>query len=381
METTKYKKLSLPTKKAVTTRPILEALTPASRMLAELKGAARGLPNPGILIDTLVLQEALASSEIENVVTTQDEAFRANPREDVGSPEAKEVARYSQAMRHGYERWREIGGISENVLVEMFRILKQRGDGYRTTGGTVLRNEQTGETVYEPPQEPQEIVSRMRELERLINEHDSYDADPLIKMALIHHQFESVHPFPDGNGRIGRILNVLYLTSVGLLDLPILYLSRAINDTKPDYYRLLQAVREQEAWEEWVLYLLRAVTVTAASTLQLLGKIDQLMRNTKHRMREELPKVYTQGLLNSLFRHPYTRVDYLADDISRGPQTASAYLKKLVAKGFLEEKKYGRRNYYINKPLVRLLLEVSADDARNAAAAPGAAGQKGAKAL
>jgi len=351
-----------PARHLISTVPVLTALAESRAAVGELRGMAKSLPNQGILIDTLFLQEALASSEIENIVTTQDEAFKAGLFAETGTVEAKEVARYRNAMRQGYDLWCRNGFISENMLITMFRILKKRSDGYRTTPGTVLRNELTGEIIYTPPQDVQEIVAHMRALEAFINDNGQDDIDPLIKMALIHHQFESIHPFPDGNGRIGRILNVLYLTHVGLLDAPILYLSRSINRTKPDYYRLLQTVRDQGIWEDWIIYMLGAVAETARSTLNLIDRMRELMLETKYRLRRELPKIYSQDLLNNLFRHPYTRIDYLHRDLPYGRQTARKYLKQLTAAGFVRELKEGRNNYYINQPLVDLFLKVSAQD-------------------
>ncbi len=342
------------------TEAILKSLVPAHRALGELKGAATGLPNQGILINTLFLQEALASSEIENIVTTQDEVFRVG-FDDTGSVEAKEVARYLDTLRLGYDTWRTNKFISENMIIDMYRMLKQRNDGYRQISGTVLRNEQTGEDIYSPPQNQQDIIGYMRDLEIFIN-NDSDGLDRLVKMALIHHQFESIHPFHDGNGRIGRILNVLYLTHAGLLNAPILYLSRAINHTKHDYYRLLQAVRNDGAWEEWIIYMLNAVARTATSTLHLVSKIRKEMATTKHRLRSELPKIYSQDLLNNLFRHPCTRIEYLDRELKKSRQTARSYLKQLAERGFVEEMKTGRNNYYVNRPLVDLLLDVGDND-------------------
>ena len=345
------------------TVPVLKALANARAHLAELKGTATSLPNQGILIDTLFLQEALASSEIENIVTTQDEVFRVGLFSKEGSVEAKEVARYRDAMRLGYEALQKNGFISENMMVDMFQLLKQRTDGYRKVPGTVVRNMQTGETVHTPPQELKEIEESMGKLANLINDELEWgahsDTHPLIKMALLHHQFESIHPFHDGNGRIGRILNVLYLTYKGLLDAPILYLSRGINRTKPDYYRLLQAVREREAWEEWVIYILDAVTETSSSTLGFITGIRDMVAESKKRMRNDLPKIYSHDLLNNLFRYPYTRIDYVANDLRVERQTARKYLRELAKHNFVDEVKSGRNNYYINRELVNLLMGVS----------------------
>ena len=349
----------------VETVPVLKALAPAHRYLAELKGAAQSIPNQGILIDTLALQEAKASSEIENIVTTQDELFRAKLFPDgPASPDAKEVARYCEALTAGFQFMHAKGGLlTNNALIDMFRTLEQRDDGFRRTPGTALKNEQTGEIVYVPPQRPDEIIRHMGALEAFINTDELSDLDPLIKMALVHHQFESIHPFPDGNGRIGRIINVLYLTRSGLLSIPILYLSRYITQNKGDYYCLLQAIRDSDGaaqdWEAWVLYMLAAVTESAKLSLAIVTDLKALMQDTKARLRNDLPKVYSQDLLNNLFRHPYTRIEYVMRDLDKSRPTATKYLEQLVDAGFLEKHVSGRDNYYINTPLVQMFLRVS----------------------
>lgn len=241
----------------------------------------------------------------------------------------------------------------------MFRLLKDRSDGFRITPGTALKNEQTGELVFVPPQDAREIVANMTALEKFINDDELCPLDPLIKMALIHHQLESIHPFPDGNGRIGRILNVLYLTRTGLLDIPVLYLSRFITRNKADYYRHLQAVRDTGAWEDWVVYMLEAVAETSATTVEIVAGIRDQMANVKHRMRAELPKIYSQELLNNLFRHPYTRIEYLQSDLGVSRQTAAKYLDTLTEHGFVEKHRSGKSNYFINVALVKLFLDVS----------------------
>jgi len=358
-----YKLPPLPPAVDLETVAVLKALATANRALAELKGRATAIPNQGILIDTLALQEAKASSEIENIVTTQDELFQADLfPEAPGSPAAKEVARYRDAVKLGFNRMRAADGIiSNNMLVEMFRLLKEREDGFRRTPGTALKNDHTGDLVYVPPQDGVEILALMAALERFINDDDACTLDPLIKMALIHHQFESIHPFPDGNGRIGRILNVLYLSRTGLLEIPILYLSRHITRTKGEYYRLLQAVRDTngapDAWEEWVLYILHAVAETAKATLALVDGIRQQMADVKKRMRDELPKLYSQDLLNNLFRHPYTRIDYVVQDLGVTRQTAAKHLDTLAKAGFVLKHTAGKHNYYINTDLVRLFMD------------------------
>lgn len=342
---------------------VLKALAMANRALAELKGRAAVIPNQGILIDTLALQEAKASSEVENIVTTQDELFQADLfPEGPGSAAAKEVALYRDALKLGHDRLRASGGnITNNTLIEMFQLLKRRNEGFRSTPGTVLRHDSTGEVVYVPPQDARQIAQHMSELERFINVDGMSNLDPLIKMALIHHQFESIHPFSDGNGRIGRILNVLYLTRSGLLEIPVLYLSRHITRTKADYYRLLQAVRNEGAWEDWTIYMLEAVAGTALTTLAIVEGIRSQMSDVKRRMRDELPRLYSQDLLNNLFRHPYTRIEFVVKDLGVTRQTAARYLDTLSERGFVRKHQAGRSNYYINTNLIRLFLDVSGD--------------------
>lgn len=353
----------LPPRVDLETVPVLKALATATRRLAELKGRATAIPNQRILIDTLTLQEARASSEIENIVTTQDELFRAGMEPNgAGSPAAKEVARYREALYLGTRRLREKQGVLSNqTLIEMFRVLKQSGAGFRTVPGTVVQNQATGEVVHTPPQDAQEVQNHMNALERFVNDDALSPLDPLIKMALIHHQFETIHPFYDGNGRIGRILNVLYLTRTGLLDLPILYLSRHLTRTKANYYRLLQAVRTEGAWEEWVLYMLLAVAETAQVTLRLVDGIQRQMASVKHRMRTDLPALYSQDLLNNLFRHPYTRTAFVQAELNVSRATAAKYLDRLAHNGFVQKVRAGRNNYYVHTNLVALFVEASGE--------------------
>lgn len=359
---------ALPLKADLETKAILKELSRAHRYLAELKGRAAAIPNQGILIDTLSLQEAKASSEIENIVTTQDEIFQTSLFPDnPASPAAKEVALYRDALRCGYENLIQTQGlITNNSLIDMFQVLKRTTGGFRRTPGTALKNDQSGDIVYVPPQDGGRVQDSMGELEKYINEDSQEGLDPLIKMAVIHHQFESIHPFPDGNGRIGRILNVLYLTKHRLLDIPILYLSRFITQNKGEYYALLQSVRDEDAWEAWVLYMLRAVGDTAIETLALVESIRQIMADYKSRIRHDLPKIYSQDLLNNLFRHPYTRIDFVERDLGVVRQTAARYLEQLTEAGFLSKHSAGRSNYYVNGPLVALFNErenIRAEDA------------------
>lgn len=352
---------ALPPRDDLETPDVLRLAALAHRRLAEVKGKAFSIPNQAILIDTLSLQEAKASSEIENIVTTQDELFQLSFfANETSSPAAKEVADYRDALKRGFDSLkRNQGLLTNNSIVEMFQVLKRTTGGFRSTPGTALRNEGTGELVYVPPQDPSQIIEHMSALERFINEDQASALDPLVKMALIHHQFESIHPFSDSNGRIGRIVNVLYLTRVGLLDIPILYLSRYITSHKADYYRLLQKVRDDGSWEPWLLYMLRAVAETSERTLELIEGMRSLMADYKRRLREEPSVRYSQDLLNNLFRHPYTRIEFMQADLGVTRQTAAKYLDQLAAAGFVEKHQKGRSNYYINTPLVALLTRVS----------------------
>jgi Fic family protein len=351
----------LPPVSDVETKPVLKALALAHRHLAELKGRAASIPNPGILIGTLSLQEAKASSEIENIVTTQDELFRTDLFADgPQSAAAKEVALYRDALSLGFHKLQQDHGLlTNNLIINMFRMLKGHGGGFRQTPGTALKNDSTGEVVYIPPQDGTEIITHMTALERFINDADTSELDPLIRMALIHHQFESIHPFPDGNGRIGRIINVLYLVKEELLDSPILYLSRYITANKVGYYRELQAVRDTGNWQPWLLYMLEAIAESSQNSLKLIEGIRALMSDYKTRIRSGHERIYSQDLLNNIFRHPYTRIEYVADDLNVSRQTAAKYLEQLSVSGLLERQVAGRNKYYINRPLVELFLQVS----------------------
>lgn len=342
------------------TPAILKKLASASRQLAELKGIAAAIPNQGILINTLGLQEAKASSEIENIVTTHDELFKDDVLpEAFANPAAKEVLRYRQALRVGFAQVQASGLITANHIVDIQSELERNNAGFRKLPGTALKDG-AGRTVYTPPQDPAEIVALMRGLEQFINDSELLAVDPLIKMALIHHQFESIHPFYDGNGRTGRILNVLYLVKEGLLDIPVLYLSSYIVQTKSDYYRLLQTVREDDRWEEWVIYLLEAVEETAQRTVATIHAIKVALADYKHRIREGY-KFYSQDLINNLFTHPYTKIDFVQRDLKVSRLTATKYLEALVDGGFVQKQKVGRSNYYVNLVLTEILQRESSN--------------------
>ena len=336
---------------------ILKKLALASRRLAELKGVAASMPNQGILISTLGLQEAKDSSAIENIVTTHDELFRDAAFPEAGSASTKEVARYRQALQVGFEAVQSTRLLTNNHILRIQMALEQNNAGFRKLPGTTLKSSD-GRTVYTPPQDAAAIELLMSGLEQFINDGGRFDADPLIKMALIHHQFENIHPFYDGNGRTGRIINVLYLVKEGLLDIPVLYLSRYIVRTKSTYYRLLQEVRDRDVWEEWVLYMLTAVEQTAAASIDTIQSIKVLLLDYKHRIRAQ-HRFYSQDLINNLFSHPYTKIEYIQQDLNVSRLTATKYLEALAANGFVAKRKVGRTNYYINLPLNAILTHES----------------------
>ncbi len=249
----------------------------------------------------------------------------------------------------GFDQVRANGLLTSRHIIEIQSELERNNAGFRKLPGTALKDG-AGQTIYTPPQNPDEIVALMSDLERFINEQSLFDADPLIKMALIHHQFESIHPFYDGNDRTGRIVNVLYLVKEGLLDIPVLYLSNHIVRTKSEYYRLLQTVREHDNWEDWVLYLLEAVEQTARQTIATIHAIKSALYDYKQRIRANY-KFYSQDLINNLFMHPYTKIEFVQRDLQVSRLTATKYIDALVAGGFLQKQKVGRSNYYVNVAL------------------------------
>jgi Fic family protein len=333
---------------------ILKQVAAASRQLAEFKGVAASIPQPAILINALGMQEAKDSSAIENIVTTHDELFRDAAFPEGGSAAAKEVLRYRQALRVGFDAVRATGLLTVNTILKVQAELERNDAGFRKVPGTVLKDN-FGRTVYTPP-DPSVIPRLMGDLETFLNDSETFSADPLIRMALIHHQFESIHPFYDGNGRTGRIINVLYLLTQRLLDIPILYMSRHIVRTKSDYYRLLQAVRERGMWEEWVEYMLTAIEATAREGIWMVNAIKRALLETKHRIRSQHRKIYSQDLINSLFSHPYTKIQFIEQELDVSRITATKYLDQLTTSGLLRKERVGRANYYINLPLTTILM-------------------------
>ena len=340
----------------IETVAILKNLTLAHRYLGELKGLCKSIPNQNILIDTLAMQEAQDSSEIENIITTQDEIFKHKLLPQKINTAAKEVNNYASALGYLAGSLKNNKNIlSNNNIIEAQRIIKQNNAGVRKQKGTELINEKTKQVIYTPPN-PNELVELLTDLENFINISDKLD--PLLKMAIIHHQFESIHPFYDGNGRIGRIINIIYLVKEDLLDYPVLYLSRYINHNKNKYYNLLQKVRDDNSWEEWIIFILKAVTKTAQDSIELINNIKNLQQEYKITIREKLPKIYSQDLLNNIFKHPYTKIAFLMEDIKVTRITASNYLQQLVEQNILQKHKLGKENYYINYKLADILFNI-----------------------
>ncbi|MFZ4618714.1 MAG: Fic family protein [Rectinemataceae bacterium] len=343
------------------TKAVLKKVASAHRYLAELKGVSGTIPNQGILINTLALQEAKDSSAIENIITTHDELYRDELYPTfTGNAAAKEVRSYANALKIGFDLVRERRILTMNDIVRIQEKLEGNRAGFRNLPGTDLVNDRTGEVVYTPPQDPNLIVSLMSNLEKIINDDSILDADPLVKMAVIHYQFESIHPFYDGNGRTGRIINILYLVQKGLLDIPVLYLSRHFIRTKSDYYRLLQAVRDSGAWEPWIIYVLEGIERTSRHAIAIIEDIAKALMIYKHRIRAEF-KFYSQDLINNLFYHPYTKIDFMMADLSVSRLTATKYLEEIVRIGLLRKEKIGRSNFYINTALYEILTKEYAE--------------------
>lgn len=365
--TSSYNIPELPLKIELETKEILKQLSNASRALAELKGVAKTIPNENILLNTLVLQEAKDSSEIENIVTTQDDLYKTDSEIDdikktVERTAAKEVLRYRQAMHAGFNLVRKNKLLTNAVIKQIQQELEENRAGFRALPGTQLKNGKD-EVVYTPPQTKEEIEQCMTNLEKFINVNDSdfCDLDPLIKLAIIHHQFESIHPFYDGNGRTGRIISVLYLVTNDLLDLPILYLSRYITHNKGDYYALIQRIRDNEGhnqldWQNWIMFMLKGIEQTAKETVILIQNIKILMDEYKIKIRDKFGIKYSHELLNNLFNHPYTKIEYLERDLQVSRFTAAKYLDDIVDLGLLSKTKIGKSNYYINDKLAELFI-------------------------
>ena len=348
LEMLPYKNVDLKTKK------ILEQLTISSRALAELKGYANTIPNMHILINAITINEAKDSSAIENIVTTHDDIYKVLTESGYKEQNAKEVVNYRNAIWTGFEQIKKDGYINTNTIVKIQSMVEHNNAGIRKLPGTELKNSITGETIYTPPQNEQEIREYLKNLEDFIND-DKDNIDPLIKVCLIHYQFESIHPFYDGNGRTGRILNILYLVLNKLIDSPILYLSKYINETKQEYYRLFSEVRNNSNFEDWILYILKGVEITSKETITLIENIQKEIKDYKEEFKVKLPKIYSKELLESLFYEVYTKISYIEKNCGVTRLTASSYLNQLEENGLLESEKIGREKIYKNVRLINLL--------------------------
>lgn len=347
-----------PIETSIETIKVLKQASKAAVALAELKGLAKTLPNPNILINAIVLKEAQASSEIENVITTQDKLYQAlfakSEKPDLAT---KEVLRYREALLMGTKLIKTRGFLNTNGIIAIQEELEENDAGIRRLPGTALVNDLTSEIIYTPPDSYDIIYGLMKNLEDYLND-DSDDMSPLIKLAIQHYQFESIHPFYDGNGRTGRIINVLYLILKGLLDEPVLYLSSFIIKNKGDYYRLLQEVRTKANWEDWILFILRGVEETAVKTIEQINQINDTFGETQKLVQEKLPKIYSKDLIEQLFIHPYCKIEFLVANLKIERKGASRYLTNLEEIGILESHKKGKETIYIHSKLYSLLQKV-----------------------
>ncbi|MDQ7051038.1 MAG: Fic family protein [Enterobacterales bacterium] len=331
---------------------ILKACIPARAALAELKKAGELLPNQGLLINLLPLLEAKDSSEIENIVTTTDKLFQFANEDSQADLSTKEALRYRTALKSGYQAL-STRPLCSNTAVEVCSTIKGSQMDVRKIPGTTLANSITGDVIYTPPAGENVIRGLLADWERFLNQDD--DLDPLIKMAVAHYQFEAIHPFHDGNGRTGRVINILYLIDVGLLSLPILYLSRYIVQNKPDYYRLLTAVTSDENWKEWILYMLKAVESSAIWTTNKIAAVRELIEDTTNHIKMSLPKIYTHELVQVIFEQPYCRIGNLVDRDIAKRQTASTYLKQLCEIGILNQIQAGKEKLFVHPKLIQLM--------------------------
>jgi len=345
----------LPPGGEIETKAVLKQVAAAGRSLAELKGLGATIPNQSILVNSLVLREAKASSEIENVVTTNDALFKAFTAgsSDI-DPATKEVLRYRAALWEGFSALKKHGLMTTNLFIRLAQVIKESQAGLRVLPGTVIQNTRTGAVLYTPPIGESVIRDKLKNLEEYIHAED--ETDPLIKLAIIHYQFEAIHPFSDGNGRTGRIINSLFLVSRGLLDQPVLYLSKYIIENKSEYYRLLHAVTAQGKWEDWILYMLEGIRVTAIETREKIIAIRTLLDRTLEIGRTKLPgKVYSKELIELLFHQPYTKTQNVVDAGIAERKTAAVYLRELEKIGVLRSLKSGKEVLFLNVKLFQLL--------------------------
>ncbi|MFK7785099.1 MAG: Fic family protein [Crocinitomicaceae bacterium] len=346
--------LPLPKEKYETIAILKQASISAS-LLGEMKGIAHTLPNQSMLVNAIVLQEAKDSSEIENIITTHDELYEAMASEKREmSASTKEVINYREAIFKGFNLIKKNGILKLKDLLYLQEMIVENDAGIRSIPGTVLRNDVTGKIVYTPPQDKKVIQDLLANFLEHFNRDDN-DTSPLINLAILHHQFESIHPFYDGNGRTGRILNILYLIMNQQLDLPILYLSSFIIDHKKDYYHLLNKTNASTDWEEWIVFMLKAVEETARTTIQKISNIRDLLEETIHFTQENAPKIYRKELIELLFEQPYSKIDFVTQRIGLERKAAARHLKKMKEIGVLESVKVGRETIYINRKLMDIL--------------------------
>jgi Fic family protein len=345
----------LPPKAELETRPVLKRVISAGRALAELKGVGETIPNQALLLDSIVLQEAKASSEIENIITTNDALFKAfTAKTGQFNPATKEVLRYREALWQGFYTLKRRPVLSTNLFVSIVQRIKQNQAGIRRIPGITISNPDTGEIIYTPPEGESLIRHKLKNLEDFI--HSENEMDPLVKLPLIHYQFEAIHPFSDGNGRTGRIINILFLVRQNLLELPVLYLSKSIINSKNEYYRLLRHVTEKKEWVPWIIYLLKAVEETALFTRGRIVAIRDLMLDTMEKARKELPsRVYSKELIELIFRQPYCKIAFLVKEGIASRNIASNYLNELVKTGILKKEKIGKEVIFLNVELYKLL--------------------------
>ena len=346
----------LPLKMDLETKEVLKQLSKTSRALAELKGIANTMPNQNILINAIMINEAKSSSSIENIVTTHDEIYKAMVKTNDSTPAAKEVVDYRSAIWEGYNLIKEYEFLNINIIIKIQEKLEHNNAGIRRVPGTVIKNNVTGEIVYTPPQSKEEIMDYLQNLENYINQ-DS-DIDPLIKLAIIHYQFESIHPFYDGNGRTGRIINILYLVLKDMLDTPILYLSKYIINNKKEYYNLFQSTRNTNNFESWIIYILKGIEQTAGETINIINKIRDEMYLMKQELRSKT-KIYSKELLEALFYEFYTKIPYIAKILNVSEKTAQKYLDMLVDLSFLTSEKVGRERIYKNERLFQIIKDLT----------------------
>lgn len=345
----------LPLQSDIETRRVLKQLSRTSRALAELKGVAQTIPNQNILINAIMINEAKTSSSIENIVTTHDEIYKAMVKVTDATPAAKEVADYRTAIWEGYNLVKNKQMLNTNIIVKIQEKLEHNQAGIRSTLGTVIKNTTTDEVIYTPPQDKEEILKYMKNLEEYINNDDDM-VDPLIKLAMIHYQFESIHPFYDGNGRTGRIINILYLVLKGLIDTPILYLSKYIIRNKLEYYKLFQETRKTGQFEDWIIYILVGIEEMSEETINTINKIRDGILKMKHELREKT-KIYSKELLEALFFEFYTKIPYIQEQLGVSDKTAQKYLDNLVELGILTSEKIGRERIYKNERLFKIIKE------------------------